>query len=134
MFASANGKYGILSYPQNELYRLDNICPGQTKNLNVELLPVIVDNSLGTLNIRTTGWESDSIDDLFGCNIPGFQPWDIFDTLTTKTCISTDFLDDNDKICQHRKEHTSADNFGVGKAQISRGSGWSRRGRIRGRY
>jgi hypothetical protein len=60
--------------------------------------------SKGTLTIRTTGWESDTIDNIFGSVCPKIQ-----------ACIRTvEVMNPNDLIGITAKTFTASQNFGIG--------------------
>jgi hypothetical protein len=99
LWVGVNGKWIELSGPLGH-FGLDDVDDGDVKAFpaGIKSVTLIVPQS-GTLKIRTTGWETDPIDDYFG----------------TRGCLCNPFLlDDNDNIGVLNKDYSAVNNFGIG--------------------
>lgn len=81
---------------------LGDVGSGDTVNIG-RAITITVPLS-GKVEIGTTGWESDPIDDLFGLRAPGDIP------------ASGKLLDENDSIGEFSRQYRAAQNFGIGIA------------------
>lgn len=109
MIGAVNGKYKIISGygVQSDLL---SVCEGQKIDINISFPPTIVKED-GSLAIRTSGYERNSIDDYLGCG----DSWKLYDHTGEPHCLGVGWslLNDNTKLCDLKVDLTSSENFGI---------------------
>lgn len=100
LWTNVNGNW--IRLPGTGLNDVDN---GETVRVNTIFPPVIVKDRGGTVFIQSSGWESDAVDDYFGCK-----------TDFRIRCLTVPAaLDNNERICGGNAVHQLSDNFGIGR-------------------
>jgi len=109
MLGAVNGKYKIISGygVQSDLL---SACEGQKIDLNISFPPIIVRED-GSIKIRTSGYERNSIDDYLGCG----NSRQLYDHAGEPHCLGVglSLLNENTKLCDLKVDLTSAENFGI---------------------